>query len=101
MTANNREVVEKSQIVWLAVKPHAISKVLMEIAPIIRPDYHLVVSAAAGIPIKTLEKVSQIFNKIMMTVGLCFVWKGVFTLSWEEITAVELLNCSLCFFKGS
>lgn len=58
MASSNTEVVEKSQIVWLTVKPHAISKVLTEISPVIRPDYHLVVSAAAGIPIKTLEKVS-------------------------------------------
>ena len=59
MASSNAEVVEKSQIVWLTVKPHAISKVLTEISPVIRPDYHLVVSAAAGIPLKTLEKVSQ------------------------------------------
>ena len=57
VTANNREVVEKSQVVWLTVKPHAVSRVLEEVAPVIRPDHHLMVSAVAGIPIKTLEKV--------------------------------------------
>jgi hypothetical protein len=53
----NREVVEQSKVVWLTVKPHAIASVLSEIAPVIQPDHHVVVSAAAGIPIKTLEKV--------------------------------------------
>ena len=57
VTTDNKEVVEKSQIVWLAVKPHAIKRTIEDIAPVIRPDYHLIVSAAAGIPIKTMEKV--------------------------------------------
>lgn len=57
VTANNREVVDRSKVVWLAVKPHAIARILDEVAPVIRPDYHLIVSAAAGIPIKTMEKV--------------------------------------------
>lgn len=42
----------------MAVKPHAVTRVLKEVAPVIRTDYHVIVSAAAGIPIKTLEKVS-------------------------------------------
>ena len=59
VTTSNREVAEQSQVVWLAVKPHAISRVLADIAPVIRPNHHLVVSAAAGIPIKTIEKVRK------------------------------------------
>ena len=85
MTGNNQEVAEKSQIIWVAVKPHAISKVLAEIAPVIKPDHHLVVSAAAGIPIKTLEKVRLIpcsmhqhFPPIhqVHTPSLCLAWSG-------------------------
>lgn len=60
MTASNVEVVEKSEVVWLTVKPHTISKVLKEVAPVVRPDQHLFLSAAAGIPVKTLEKVRSI-----------------------------------------
>lgn len=56
VTANNLEVVEKSQIVWLAVKPHAIGRVLREVTPVVRPD-QLIISTAAGIPIKEVEKV--------------------------------------------
>ena len=59
MTGSNVEVMQQSQIVWLAVKPHAISRVLSEIAPVFRTDHHFLVSAAAGIPIKTLEKVHR------------------------------------------
>ena len=56
VTTNNLEVVEKSRIVWLAVKPHAIGRVLREVTPVVRPD-QLILSMAAGIPIKELEKV--------------------------------------------
>ena len=47
---------ERSQIVWLAVKPHAIGRVLKEVTPVVRPD-QLILSTAAGIPMKELEKV--------------------------------------------
>ena len=57
VTTNNLEVVEKSQVVWLAVKPHAIGRVLREVSPVVRPD-QLILSTAAGIPLKELEKVS-------------------------------------------
>lgn len=57
-TVNNDEVVSRSQVVWLTVKPHAIGRVLREVAPFIKKD-HIVVSAAAGVTIKTLEKVMK------------------------------------------
>lgn len=56
VTTSNVEVVERSQIIWLAVKPHAIGRVLREVTPVVRPD-QLVISTAAGIPIKEIEKV--------------------------------------------
>lgn len=67
VTTNNQEVVERSQVVWLAVKPHAIARVLKEVTPVIRPD-QLIVSTAAGIPIKELEKVSFTCTK-----SLCYL----------------------------
>ena len=39
----------------LSVKPHVMDKVLEEIAPLVT-DQHLVVSVAAGYPIKKIEK---------------------------------------------
>ena len=43
-------------MVWLAVKPHAMGRVLSEIKPVVTDD-HLFVSLAAGITLKSLEKV--------------------------------------------
>ena len=59
VTTNNMEVVERSQIIWLAVKPHAIGRVLREVTPVVRPD-QMIISTAAGIPIKEIEKVCYV-----------------------------------------
>jgi len=55
-TASNREVVEKSEMVWLAVKPDTIGSVLMEVSDLITPASRKVfVSIAAGIDVEALE----------------------------------------------
>ena len=41
---------------WVTVKPHAVGRVLREVAPFVKKD-HIIVSAAAGVTIKALEKV--------------------------------------------
>lgn len=41
---------------WVTVKPHAVGRVLREVAPLMKKD-HIIVSAAAGVTIKALEKV--------------------------------------------
>lgn len=56
VTTDNQEVVSNSDVVWVAVKPHAVARVLREVAPCIKQDQHYIVSAAAGITLKTLEK---------------------------------------------
>ena len=56
-TTDNQEVASRSQAVWVAVKPHTVTRVLKEIAPVIRKD-QVVISVAAGITTKTLEKVN-------------------------------------------
>ncbi|KAL4217654.1 Pyrroline-5-carboxylate reductase 1 [Mactra antiquata] len=55
ITHSNREVVEKSDMVVLAVKPNVVSPVLQEVSPTVSKE-KLVVSIAAGIPIGTIEK---------------------------------------------
>lgn len=55
---SNKEVVEKSQMIVLAVKPNVVSPVLQEVSPTISKE-KLVVSIAGGIPISFIEKVSQ------------------------------------------
>jgi pyrroline-5-carboxylate reductase len=53
-TTNNRELVEKSDIVVLSVKPQIMSGVLDEIRSSLKADV-LVVSIAAGVPISAIE----------------------------------------------
>lgn len=55
-TYDNTEVVQRSNIVILAVKPPIVPKVLAEVAPSIQST-HLMVSIALGIPIRNLEQV--------------------------------------------
>ncbi|CAB1350136.1 unnamed protein product, partial [Coregonus sp. 'balchen'] len=55
LTTSNKEVVNKSDVLFLAVKPHIIPFVLDEIGPDIE-DRHLIVSCAAGVTISSIEK---------------------------------------------
>lgn len=57
-TTSNKETVNRSDILFLAVKPHIIPFVLDEIGPDIE-DRHLIVSCAAGVTISSIEKASQ------------------------------------------
>jgi pyrroline-5-carboxylate reductase len=52
---SNREVVSKSDIIILAVKPQVIEGVLKEIATAVKPS-HLIISVAAGITLRFLSK---------------------------------------------
>ncbi len=54
--AANREVVERAQILVLAVKPQVMSTVAKEIATAVRQTRPLVISIAAGIRIRDLER---------------------------------------------
>ncbi|KAL1005505.1 hypothetical protein UPYG_G00059970 [Umbra pygmaea] len=58
LTTSNKEVVNKSDVLFLAVKPHIIPFVLDEIGPDIE-DRHLIVSCAAGVTISSIEKKLQ------------------------------------------
>ncbi len=55
ITSDNTAVVQRSQVIIIAVKPGLVENVLKEIAPFTTPE-HLVVSVAAGIRISNLEK---------------------------------------------
>uniref|UniRef100_A0A673K319 Pyrroline-5-carboxylate reductase n=1 Tax=Sinocyclocheilus rhinocerous TaxID=307959 RepID=A0A673K319_9TELE len=55
-TTSNKEAAHKSDVLFLAVKPHIIPFVLDEIGPDIE-DRHLIVSCAAGVTISSIEKV--------------------------------------------
>ncbi|XP_064652785.1 pyrroline-5-carboxylate reductase 2-like isoform X2 [Lineus longissimus] len=55
-TKKNREVVEKSDLICIAVKPNVVVPVLKEIAPFVT-ERHLFMSIAAGVTIETMEKI--------------------------------------------
>ena len=57
MTSNNREVVDKSDLVCLSVKPYDVERVLDGVRDDIRSDKNIIMSVAAGVQIETIEKV--------------------------------------------
>ena len=50
--------VRRSNVVWIATKPHAVAPVLREISPAVRRD-QLFVSVAAGTTLQSLAKVTS------------------------------------------
>ncbi|KAK6629624.1 hypothetical protein RUM43_003441 [Polyplax serrata] len=52
---DNKAVVEKSDVVMLAVKPHIVPIALSDIKPVVTPR-HLIVSVAMGVTLKDIEK---------------------------------------------
>ncbi|KAK0045661.1 pyrroline-5-carboxylate reductase 2 [Biomphalaria pfeifferi] len=54
-TKDNKSVVEKSDLIMIAVKPNIVSCVLKEVAPVVITEKHLFVSIAAGITIRSIE----------------------------------------------
>lgn len=56
LTHHNKETVQHSDVLFLAVKPHIIPFILDEIAANIEAR-HIVVSCAAGVTISSIEKV--------------------------------------------
>lgn len=59
-TLDNKDVVEKSNVVFLAVKPHLIVQVAIEITSYVVPSKHLFVSVAAAICTDVIEGVSNV-----------------------------------------
>ena len=64
VSADNKEVVSKSDVVFLAVKPQVIDAVLSEIKDIVKDQ--LIISIAAGVKLKKLE--SKLKNKKIVRV---------------------------------
>ncbi len=53
LVSTSREVARDSSVIFLAVKPQQMDQVFADLREILRPE-HLIVSIAAGIPLKTL-----------------------------------------------
>jgi pyrroline-5-carboxylate reductase len=57
LTECNKQTVKNSNLVILAVKPNIVRNVLKELSPHLTKN-HVIMSLAAGVNLKTLEKVS-------------------------------------------
>jgi len=57
LTDKNSEVVKSKNLILLAVKPQVMKKVLEEIKPFIKPERHLILTIAAGLPISFYENI--------------------------------------------
>ncbi|XP_059174369.1 pyrroline-5-carboxylate reductase 1, mitochondrial-like [Physella acuta] len=55
-TMSNKEVVENSELIVIAVKPNIVAPILKEVAGVVSPDKHLFVSIAAGVTIRSIEQ---------------------------------------------
>lgn len=55
-TFDNAEVVRNCEVLVIGVKPPVVPKVLTEVAFLVEPAQHLVISIALGIPIRYLEQ---------------------------------------------
>lgn len=72
-TLVNKDVVESSDVVFFAVKPHLIVQVVREIAPYVNPDRHLFVTVAAAIRTEVIEQVTKIlFSQIQYFLFNCW-----------------------------
>ena len=54
---SNAEVVRRSDVIIIAVKPHVVATVLAEIHDVVDPARHLFVSIAAGVTVASMQKV--------------------------------------------
>ena len=99
-TPENREVVNKSDIIFLAVKPQVMKKVLEEISAFVRPE-KLLISIAAGIPTSTYEeffppgtKIVRSMPNIAATVqqSASAVCRGVSASDDDVSVAIEILS---------
>ena len=55
-TCDNKETVRNSRVVWVAVKPHVVARVLKDVSDEVTQD-HIFISVAAGVTLTTLGKV--------------------------------------------
>uniref|UniRef100_A0AAZ3SSN1 Pyrroline-5-carboxylate reductase n=1 Tax=Oncorhynchus tshawytscha TaxID=74940 RepID=A0AAZ3SSN1_ONCTS len=92
LTTSNKEVVNKSDVLFLAVKPHIIPFVLDEIGPDIE-DRHLIVSCAAGVTISSIEKVRKHTLAWTHREGQNLSWTGLV----EDGKLLEQLMASVGF----
>ncbi|TRY89002.1 hypothetical protein DNTS_032297, partial [Danionella cerebrum] len=90
ITLSNPEVLQRSRLVFLAVKPHIIPEVLQEISGLVSGD-HIIVSMAAGITLQTLEQLLPSGSRVvrMMPNLPCVLLEGAVLLSCGSCSGQE------------
>ena len=100
--AANRAAVQHGDVIVLAVKPQDVTTVLADIGPHVTTD-HLIVSIAAGVPIKTLEAglerpvpVVRVMpnTPCLVRAGMAAVARGTHASPEHEATVLSLFNAT-------
>jgi pyrroline-5-carboxylate reductase len=96
-TAENAEVAEKSEVIFIGVKPGVVLPILTELAPLL--ERKLVISLAAGVGVKSMEKCAAAHFMRAMTntpSAICraatAIAKGGRTTAGELSVAREILS---------
>ena len=100
--ADNGAVVKDAGIVVIAVKPHAVTSLLQEIAPAVRPE-QIFISIAAGIPTKLIE--SYLDGPVpvvrVMPNMPCLVGEGASAVSAGEFAGKESIQKAMAIFAAA
>lgn len=86
ITSNNREVVKKSDIIIVSVKPQVIKKVLSEVHDLAH-EKKLFISVAAGVPINIMEEI--LFGEQNKKLGVVRTMPNTPSLVQEGVTAIS------------
>lgn len=98
---SNAELVNKARIVVLCVKPQNMKEVLKEIKSAIT-ESHLVISIAAGVPIKAITKILEKDVPVIrvMPNTPAFVQKGMSAIAYASNVKSEYVNWALDIFNS-
>ena len=60
-TVDNKEVVSKNEVVYIATKPNIVPEILEEVSSAVTKN-NLIISVAAGITTRTIEQVIMVMS---------------------------------------
>jgi pyrroline-5-carboxylate reductase len=101
-TENNKRVLEKKELILLAVKPQVMKKVLEEIKDFVDIKRHLILTIAAGIPLAFYEKILPKKTRIIriMPNTCALVHKSISALCKGSFATEEDLRISQHIFSA-
>ena len=101
-TKDNMEIGRNCKTVVIAVKPHIVNSVLNELSELINTEHHLIISIAAGIKIKDIQKQLKGDQRIIraMPNTPASIGKGVTALCANKHSSNEDLQTSKGIFES-